>query len=127
MASDGDPPSHGVVCLGNDAVVEWTIAFCESVHRHNPGLPVALIPFDGNCEQTRAVLDRYGYELFDDPMLAAMDALGAEYFPEGGLKTHIMRKFCAWKSYESFLYLDTDIVVLRSLEPYFAAFERSGA
>jgi hypothetical protein len=127
MASDGSPPSHGVVCLGNDAVVEWTIAFCESVHRHNPGLPVTLIPFDGNCAQTKAVLDRYGYDLLDDPMLAEMDALGSEYFPEGGLKTHIMRKFCAWKSYESFLYLDTDIVVLRSLEPYFEAFERSGA
>ncbi len=127
MASDGASPSHGVVCLGNDAVVEWTIAFCASVHRHDPDLPVTLIPFDGNCEQTKAVLDRYGYAMLESPMLAEMDALGERYFPGGGLKTHIMRKFCAWQVYDNFLYLDNDIVVLRSLQPYFEAFERSDA
>ena len=50
------------------------IAFCESIHRHNPEPPVTLIPFDGNCEQTKAALDRFGYHLPDDPMLAEMDA-----------------------------------------------------
>jgi len=128
MASDGSAPSHGVVCLGNDAVLDWTIAFCESVHQHDPGLPVTLIPFDDAVERTRAVLDRYGYELYQGPMLAQMDALGERYFPGGGpVKKHIMRKFCAWDVYEEFLYLDTDIVVVASLAPYFPMFDRSGA
>jgi hypothetical protein len=127
MTSDGIAPSRGIVCLGNDVVLDWTIAFCESVHRHNPGLPVTLIPFDENCRQTEAVLRRYGYRLLDDPMLAEMDALGVDYFGQTGPRSHVMRKFCAWKSYDTFLYLDADIVVLRDLAPYFEAFERTGA
>jgi hypothetical protein len=128
MASDGPGPSHGVVCLGNDAVLDWTIAFCESVHQHDPELAVTLIPFDDRIEKTKAVLDRYGYGLYDGPMLAPMDALGDRYFPDGGhVKTHIMRKFCAWDVYDEFLYLDCDIVVVASLAPYFPMFARSGA
>lgn len=128
MPSEGRPPSRGVVCLGNDAVLDWTIAFCESVHRHDPDLPVTLIPFDDRVERTAAVLDRHGYSLYAGPMLARMDTLGERYFPGGGpVKCHIMRKFCAWDVYDEFLYLDSDIVTLTSLKPYFSMFESSGA
>jgi hypothetical protein len=52
-----------------------------------------------------------------------MDALGARYWPGETFRPHSMRKFCAfWGPYERFLFLDADIVVLRSLAPYFAAF-----
>jgi hypothetical protein len=128
MASDGTTPSHGVVCLGNDAVLDWTIAFCESVHQHDPELPLTLIPFDDRIGKTRAVLDRYGYGIYEGPMLAAMDAVGANYFPDGGhVKRHVMRKFCAWDIYDEFLYLDCDIVVVASLAPYFPMLANSGA
>jgi hypothetical protein len=128
MASDGRRPSHGVVCLGNDAVLDWTIAFCESVHQHDPELPLTLIPFDDRVEKTTAVLDRYGYGLYEGPMLARMDAVGKTYFSDGGhVKKHIMRKFCAWDVYDEFLYLDCDIVVVASLAPYFPMLARSGA
>jgi hypothetical protein len=128
MASDGPAPSHGVVCLGNDAVLDWTIAFCESVHQHDPELPLTLIPFDDAVDLTKAVLDRYGYGLYAGPMLARMDALGERYFAGGGhIKKHIMRKFCAWDAYDEFLYLDCDIVVVAPLAPYFPMLERSGA
>lgn len=128
MVSDGLAPSHGVVCLGNDAVLDWTIALCESVHEHDPELPLTLIPFDDGVERTKAVLDRYGYGLYEGPMLARMDALGERYFPGGGhVKTHIMRKFCAWDVYDEFLYLDCDIVVVAPVAPYFRMLERSGA
>ena len=128
MASDGPAPSHGVVCLGNDAVLDWVVAFCESVHQHDPDLPLTLIPFDDGVERTKAVLDRYGYDLYAGPMLAAMDALGERYFPGGGhVKKHIMRKFCAWDVYDEFLYLDSDIVVVASLAPYFPMLASSGA
>jgi hypothetical protein len=128
MASDGPAPSHGVVCLGNDAVLDWVVAFCESVHLHDPGLPLTLIPFDDSVERCQEVLDRHGYGLYQGPMLAAMDALGERYFPGGGhVKTHIMRKFCAWDVYDEFLYMDSDIVAVASLAPYFPMLERSGA
>jgi hypothetical protein len=128
MASDGPAPSHGVVCLGNDAVLDWTIAFCASVHEQDPGLPVTLIPFDDRVERTAAVLDRYGYDLYDGAMLARMDALGESYFPGGGqVRKHIMRKFCAWDVYDEFLYLDNDIVLVAPVAPYFPMLDRSGA
>jgi len=128
MGSDGPAPSHGVVCLGNDTVLDWTIAFCESVHQHDPEVPVTLIPFDDSVERTEAVLGRYGYDLYESPMLARMDALGERYYPGGGpVRSHIMRKFCAWDVYDEFLYLDCDIVTLRSLRPYFTMLARSDA
>lgn len=123
MASEGTRPSRGVVCLGNDAVLDWTIALCASVHRHDPELPLTLVPFDDSIERTSAVLRHYGYDLYEGPMLDRMDRLGERYFPgEGTIKPHIMRKFCAWDVYDEFLYLDCDIVVLRSLLPYLEAF-----
>jgi hypothetical protein len=119
--------TRGAVCLANDAVIEWFSGFCESFHRHNPGLPLTVIPFDENIAETRAVLTRYGYEMFTGESLSEMDALGAEYWPGETFKPHIMRKFCAWETYDTFLFLDADIVVLRPLDEYFSAFEASEA
>jgi hypothetical protein len=119
--------ARGAVCLGNDAVIDWLIAFCASFCRHNPDLPLTLIPFDEQIERSRELITDYGYTVFAGPSLEQMDRLGDAYFPGDPIKLHTMRKFCAWESYRTFLYLDADVVVLRSLQPYFDALDSSGA
>jgi hypothetical protein len=86
---------------------------------------MTVVPFDGQLSHTRRVLARFGYDLYDDPTLAAMDNLGARYWPRDSRRPHAMRKFCAfWGPYERFFFLDADIVVLHPLEVYFDAFRR---
>ena len=121
-------PEEGIICLANDGVVEALRALCRSIRVHDPGRHVTVIPFDDQLAQTRDVLDAFGFDLFQDESLARMEALGHRYWPDGALPPHVMKKFCAfWGPYERFLFLDADIVLLRSAEPYFAAFRDSGA
>lgn len=115
------------MCLANDAVLDSLIALCESLRTHSPALPVTVIPYDDAIERTRAVAREYGHEVYEDPSLTAMDALGVPYLRNSSWR-HMYRKLCAfWGPYERFLLLDADVVVLRELEPYFEAFRHSGA
>lgn len=123
-----EAPAEGIVCLANDGIIDGLIALCQSLRAHSPGLPLTVIPFDANLTQTLRVAERFRYDVYDDPSLEAMDALGARYWPGDGWRPHTMRKFCAfWGPYERFLFLDADIVALRPLEPYFAAFREAPA
>jgi hypothetical protein len=121
-------PVDGVICLANDGIVDGLIALCESLRTHSPKLPLTVVPFDANLSRTRHVVSSYGYDLYDDPSLDAMDSLGKRYWRGETWRPHSMRKLCAfWGPYENFLFLDADIVVLRPLEPYFEAFRESTA
>jgi hypothetical protein len=121
------PGSQGVVCLGNDVVLEWLRAFCESLSRHNPALPLTLIPFDDRIEQTARLLDRYGYTVLEHPRPSEIDAIFTSYYRGDSFKAHYMRKFCAWDTYDSFLFADADVIFLRDVMPYFTAFAGSDA
>ena len=113
----------GIITLANDRVLDWLVALCESLRVHEAGRPVTVIPFDDRLDETRRVIVDYGASLYDGPTLVEMDELGRRYWPGEAARPHNMRKLCAfWGPYETFLFLDADIVVLRSLEPYFAAF-----
>jgi hypothetical protein len=115
--------SEGVICLANDAVVDGLIALCESIHRHDPGLPLTVVPFNDSIAATREVVAAYGYDVLDDSSIAAMDLIGAKYWPAFEHRGRAMRKFCAFCGpYERFFFLDSDIVILTSLAPYFEAF-----
>lgn len=114
--------SEGIVCLANDGIIDGLIALAQSLHANSPGTPVTIIPFDTNLEQTRRIAGRLGYEIYDDPSLEEMDALGRRYWAGDSWRAHTMRKFCAfWGPYDRFMFLDADIVVLESLDRYFEA------
>src|SRR5947209_8196034 len=115
----------GIYCLGNDRVLEWLTAFAASVRRHDPERRVVLIPFDDRVEKMRRLAASFGFEVLDGPLLGRLDAIGRRIWPQ---RAGIMRKLAVFAGpLERFLYLDADVVVLRSLEPYFAAVERSDA
>jgi hypothetical protein len=120
--------AEGIYCLANDAVVDGLIALCESIRRHDPGLPLTVIPFNDDIALTREAVALYGFDLLADPSLAAMDLVGGDYWPGDEHRAHNMRKFCAFCGpYERFFFLDSDIVTLASLAPYFKAFREVDA
>jgi hypothetical protein len=118
--------TEGVICLANDAVIDGLIALCESIRQHDPSLPLTVIPFNDSINRTRETVAAFGFDILDDPSIAAMDLVGADYWPGDEYRGRSIRKFCAfWGPYERFFFLDSDIVTLTSLAPYFKAFRES--
>lgn len=120
-------PSHGLYFLANDAVLNWAIAFFESVRTHDPDLRMVMIPFNSQIDGLVAVRDKYRFELFDDPSLPQLDEIGKRFFPHKEMPRHTFRKFAVfWGPLERFIFSDVDIVTLKSLREFSDAYDRSG-
>lgn len=120
---------RGVYFLGNDAVQDWAIAFLESFRASNPDLALTLIPFDDKIGGIARLAAHYRFDILDHPLLPWLDALGSALRPSATPPSDMhraFRKFIAFfGKYESFLYLDADIVVLEPVLPIFNALESS--
>jgi hypothetical protein len=117
---------RGLVCLASDGVNDWLLALCESLRTHSPQLPLLVIPYDAETVKVEATLRKYGHKLYTDS-LGPIDVVGRSYWPDRAGAAKGFRKFAAWSTFETFLFLDSDVVVLDSVEPYFDAFEAARA
>jgi hypothetical protein len=105
----------GVYCLANDHVVDWFIAFAESLRRHEPDVPLRVIPFDGGTRRIERLADRYSFVLHADDLDVA-DRAGRRLYPHDGVAAGMFRKLASfWGPFDEFVFFDSDIVVLRSL------------
>lgn len=117
----------GVYCLANDKVLDWLLAFIESLQEHEPERKLVIIPFDDNIEQITRLSKKYKFEIFNDPSLKELDKIGATLCPNSYVHIHNFRKFAVfWGRLEHFLFLDSDIVILSQLEELFQAYLASG-
>jgi len=109
----------GVYCLANDAVLDWTLAFLESLRAYNPSTGLVVIPFDDRVDRLGALASTYDFALLDLPELFnALDGIGRAIYPTAHRGEKMFRKFAAFYGpFEHFLFLDADIVVLLALEP----------
>jgi len=108
-------PARGVYFLANNAVFEQSVAFLRSFRTHNPEIPLCLIPFDSNFDRISALKDAYSFSIFDDAdLLASCDAISEKFH---GFVLGTYRKLVAWEGiFESFIYIDTDTVVVDSID-----------
>lgn len=111
------PPnsSFGLYFLANDNVVDLAVAFLNSVRLHNPNLHICLIPYDEAYQKVRALSETYAFDIFDDRSLMQFcDDVGVHFH---GIRRGEYRKLCAWGgSFERFVYIDVDTVVLKPLD-----------
>ena len=109
----------GLYCLANDAVLDWTLAFLESLRVYNPGVELVVIPFDERTDRLAALAPVYDFVLLDMPELfTALDAVGRTLHPGSHVGEKMFRKFAAFHgAHDHFLFLDADIVVLTALDP----------
>jgi hypothetical protein len=117
---------YGVYFLANDHVLDRAIAFLNSFRRFNPTLPLCLIPFGEDIGRLRGMRDRYGFEVWsgDPALLRACDEISRSF--HGQVLGHY-RKLVAWEGdYDRFVYIDTDTVVLGSVEFVFELLDRAG-
>lgn len=118
-ASESRMARWGLYCLANDAVLDWTLAFLESLRAYNPGVELVVIPFDERIDRLAAVAPVYDFVLLDKPELfTALDAVGRALHPGSRIGEKMFRKFAAFHgTHEHFLFLDSDIIVLTALDP----------
>lgn len=111
--------NRGIYIVANDAVIDSAIALLSSLRFYDPQLPVVLIPFDQHYHQVWQLLsEHYQVQLFPDlQFLEDLTETIARIFPVNFLKRpHKLRKLAAWFGpLDEFLYIDTDIIVFRSL------------
>lgn len=113
----------GIYCLGNDKVLDWLIAFLESLRTHEPDRPLIIIPFDEKVDQLSKLTSVYGFELLEDKNLKELDDIGYAINPGKYSDAHTFRKLATfWGPLEQFIYLDSDIVVLSKLDELFEAY-----
>jgi len=110
--------TRGIYILGNDRVLEATIALLESIRYYDKDVPVVLLPFNDEYQKMATVLgDRFGVRVFPDmdfyrKMVSEMAAIFPPKFFPVSISLNRMRKFAAWfGDLDEFLYIDTDIVV----------------
>ncbi|MBN2489640.1 MAG: hypothetical protein JXQ29_02180 [Planctomycetes bacterium] len=102
---------RGVYFLADDRVLELAVAFLNSFRRHNPDLPLVLIPCTDRCARVIALASQYAFEVFADPaVLGRCDAVG-RHFHDRVFGQY--RKLAMWEgALERFLYIDVDTVIL---------------
>lgn len=106
--------TRGVYIVANEKVGENAIALLASLRRHDPHVPVFMIPFNDDYQPLFQKLQSlYQVQLFPDlPFLATFTQKISEIFPRDFLALpNKMRKLAAWFGpLDEFLYIDTDIL-----------------
>jgi hypothetical protein len=118
--------SSGIYTLANDATLDWFIAFCESVRRHDPDMPLVVIPYDARVRRLSRLAARYRFDVLTEEELAPLDAIGRAISPDELPGT--FRKLAVfWGSLSPFIYLDADLVTVASVRPAIEAISRDVA
>lgn len=110
-------PRRGVYFLANDHVLDRAIAFLNSLRAFNPQMPLCLIPFSDDVDGLLAQRERFGFTVWsgDPALLRACDDLSRR-FHDGVTHGHY-RKLVAWEGgFDEFVYIDSDTVILKSLD-----------
>ena len=112
--------SIGIYFSANDDVIAWTLPFLTSLRTYNPDIELCLIPFDANCQETKALSKRFHFEVYEDESFAALEAIGSNLeLGHSAYGPYWFRRYAAfWGPFERFLYLDARQVVLADLMPF---------
>lgn len=120
-----DASKVGVYCLANDEALEWFQAFVRSFRKFNPTLPLTVIPYNKSIAKLQSLQVPFNFSLMDEVTASRFDAI-AHRVAGRNIPGGTFRKLCCFFGpYDTFLFLDSDIVVASDLEPLFQAFAKS--
>jgi hypothetical protein len=113
----------GVYCLANDGVFEWFQAFVRSLRKFNPTLPLTVIPYNSSVARLKALQPQFNFSVMEESVANRFDGI-AHRVAGQRLPGGTFRKLCCFfGGYETFIFLDSDIVVTSKLEPLLRKFE----
>jgi hypothetical protein len=114
---------RGVYFLANDVILDLAIAFLNSFRAYNPSISLCLIPFSDDIEQLGRLASRYDFSIWSDlTVLQRCDDISRVFH---GYIAGQYRKLAAWEGrYDQFVYIDSDTVVLESVDFVFEHLSR---
>ena len=114
------PGAAAVVVLANDPIHDWLVAFLDSFRKHNPDLPLKVLPYDQRIDRISRLAERFAFELIDCDF-GTLDDFARELYPLNPKRRRRVRKFAALDlPLDTVIYVDVDTVVLHD----FAALTR---
>jgi hypothetical protein len=125
-ANAGSPRlERGIYCLANDEALEWFQAFVRSLRQHSPKLPLTVIPYNASISRLLALQSQFDFTVMAEPECTRFDAIAHRVAGQRIAGGTFRKLCCFFGRYDTFLFLDSDIVVTQPLEPFFAAFEKA--
>lgn len=116
---------QGVYVLANDGVFDAFLALLHSLRRHDPGLPLTVIPYNDSLARLRQLQTQFPFDILEEAPCRRFDAL-ARQINGSDLAAGMFRKQAAFSGpYDQFVYLDADIIVTTPLSPILKAFSES--
>ncbi|HRZ43232.1 MAG TPA: hypothetical protein P5228_11080 [Bacteroidales bacterium] len=115
----------GVYFLANDRILDITVAFLNSFRKHNPDIPLCLIPFRSDTAELEKLQKTYSFTIYNNPeVLALADEISLLFHPS---VTGHYRKLACWHGpFDKFIYIDVDMAVLKPLDFAFRLADQFG-
>jgi hypothetical protein len=106
---------RGAYFLANDAILDLAIAFLNSFRRHNPKLPLCLIPYGGPVSRLRKLSRKYRFSVYSDArVLRQCDRISSRLH---GRRVGEYRRLAMWEGeFDEFFCIDVDSVVLENVD-----------
>ncbi len=117
----------GVYCLANDEALEWFQGLVRSLRKHDPDLPLTVIPYNTSIAKLKALQSQFNFKLMPEVEAARFDGIAHRVAGQRIAGGTFRKLCCFFGEYETFLFLDSDIVVTNDLEPFFVAFGKAAA
>ena len=115
----------GVYCLANDHAFEWFQAFVRSLRKFNPTLPLTVIPYNANISRLKTLQDQFQFSLMDGATHARFDAIAPRVAGQNNPGGTFRKLCCFFGEYDTFLFLDSDIVVTMCYDGIFEDFQNA--
>lgn len=115
----------GVYCLANDEALEWFQAFVRSFRKFNPTLPLTVIPYDASISRLQALQDQFQFSLMDEATYTRFDSIAYRVAGQRIAGGTFRKLSCFLGAYDTFIFLDSDIVVTQCFDSLFQAFQKA--
>lgn len=104
--------SDAIYTLANDKTLDWLFGLVGSLQKAGCELSINVIPFDKQTIKLRKSINTWrSVQLWEPPELKQLDEIGRKIC-DTEYRYGLFRKFATfWCPHETFIYLDTDIVV----------------
>ena len=108
-------PKLGAYFLADDGILDMAIAFLNSFRTYNASISLCLIPYSDDIEQLTSLRRQYNFTIWRDvAALQWCDEISRLFH---GRAVGHYRKLAMWGgSFDRFVYIDSDTVVLNNTD-----------
>jgi hypothetical protein len=115
----------GAYCLANDEALEWFQAFVRSFRKYNPTLPLTVIPYNADISRLEKLQGQFQFSLMDETTYARFDSVAYRVAGQHIAGGTFRKLTCFLGEYDTFIFLDSDIVVTMCFDDLIEAYQNT--